>query len=943
MANSYTKIPPTYNSLVDPNLQHHFSDERIRKHLQRAGLINRHGQVIAQRNRERKQKDQDFAADIKKKFVEKTVENIQQLDRMRQAEFRDQLEQRDKRYSYLFQRNEEANNRRQQLLHTVKLTPKEFDLSTNNGRAQTVPSGVTRQHTVPVHQSSSSATIGANSDISSTVVPSSTKESQQLMRKPKPPFMHDKLVEELTDIKEKQRELSEKQSFLQRKADTLPKNTNSALLFSIENMLSTLRQQQSDLDEKHATVVRRMDILEKKQTERQEAAINNIQIDDIKALQREQVIAKNERDRHTRDIQSAQEQLNNLSKPTVDVDALKRDVINLQIAHQSAKIEQDCTKGEVKEQSIIIKGLETRIDQLSSTYQSFTTSVAKQTDIQTLRNTINTIQDAQGSTKREVDQQREKLEVFQKQLDAKQLAIDGLKTDQRTSKNELDQVQIRLEQLSAIQQPLGSSTPHLSSENQSTDLQNLRNTINTIQDAQGSTKREVDQQREKLEVFQKQLEAKQLAIDSLKTDQRTSKSELDQVQIRLKQLSATQQPLVSPTPHLSPENQSETNNLRGEIAKVSAANGELKKQLRDLETRLDSSVLEGEVANIRNKLSTLEQAFEKQQRILASMEKPEDLESLKSQQLSMADNIRALDSQLRNLQSQSALPPIITFDPSAAKTSDLQALQSSLRAIQEEQPRLRSDLTQLKGQIEETLRSEWNAVQNDLKDMRQHHATLSQKQFELEQKLTSLLTSSTTPAVPSNTNGLSLADVEGLINASQRQVTAELNEMNNSIRTSLGEQENLRQELASLRQLLAEPRVVPLQQSPPQSQQLSPQDILTEKDKFELTDLINDTNQRTQDSFDNWKNSFQTQFDKQKTEQENLNKTFSEAERKLNRLLTDMGSIQDKLHRLANNNLPITKLDKPAEASPYRKVIDNTMPFIELLPPLDLITDGWNA
>ncbi|CAF4457717.1 unnamed protein product, partial [Rotaria magnacalcarata] len=35
-----------YNSLADPHLQCYFSNERIRSHLQHAGLISRRGEIV---------------------------------------------------------------------------------------------------------------------------------------------------------------------------------------------------------------------------------------------------------------------------------------------------------------------------------------------------------------------------------------------------------------------------------------------------------------------------------------------------------------------------------------------------------------------------------------------------------------------------------------------------------------------------------------------------------------------------------------------------------------------------------------------------------------------------------------------------------------------------------------------------------------------------------
>ncbi|CAF3277422.1 unnamed protein product [Rotaria socialis] len=82
----------TYNSLADPHLQCYFSNERIRSHLQHAGLISRRGEIVPDGEYRLKLARRDHKKHVRQMLAENIVHRAIDMERARQAELRRQLD-----------------------------------------------------------------------------------------------------------------------------------------------------------------------------------------------------------------------------------------------------------------------------------------------------------------------------------------------------------------------------------------------------------------------------------------------------------------------------------------------------------------------------------------------------------------------------------------------------------------------------------------------------------------------------------------------------------------------------------------------------------------------------------------------------------------------------------------------------------------------------------
>ncbi|CAF0830980.1 unnamed protein product [Adineta ricciae] len=111
----------SYISLDDSHTQHFFTRNRIQKHLRRAGLLNKNGEILTQAEYESIQKDATIIRDNKQKIDDAIVDVLNDMAREHWAYARDHMDDMKKNLMHQFRRIELQYRRRVQPV-TIRYT-----------------------------------------------------------------------------------------------------------------------------------------------------------------------------------------------------------------------------------------------------------------------------------------------------------------------------------------------------------------------------------------------------------------------------------------------------------------------------------------------------------------------------------------------------------------------------------------------------------------------------------------------------------------------------------------------------------------------------------------------------------------------------------------------------------------------------------------------------
>ncbi|NXO08550.1 ERIC3 protein, partial [Oriolus oriolus] len=83
---------PTYNSLTDKHLAGYFSNARIRRHLQKSGLISRSGRIIPEKEYRLNAMRKDHQRNVQECLADAIFHKVLDMERHRQLEMKRKLE-----------------------------------------------------------------------------------------------------------------------------------------------------------------------------------------------------------------------------------------------------------------------------------------------------------------------------------------------------------------------------------------------------------------------------------------------------------------------------------------------------------------------------------------------------------------------------------------------------------------------------------------------------------------------------------------------------------------------------------------------------------------------------------------------------------------------------------------------------------------------------------
>ncbi|KAK3786999.1 hypothetical protein RRG08_052632 [Elysia crispata] len=84
---------PAYNSLADQHLAGYFTNTRMRRHLRKAGLVNKYGEIVTENTYRLNMSRREHKQHVKDMLAQAIVHKTLDLERTRQAEIRRKLEE----------------------------------------------------------------------------------------------------------------------------------------------------------------------------------------------------------------------------------------------------------------------------------------------------------------------------------------------------------------------------------------------------------------------------------------------------------------------------------------------------------------------------------------------------------------------------------------------------------------------------------------------------------------------------------------------------------------------------------------------------------------------------------------------------------------------------------------------------------------------------------
>lgn len=93
MSHVYEGPLATYNSLTDRNLSGYFSNTRMRRHLRKAGLVNKRGELLSENQYRLNMARKEHKKHVKDMLAQAIVHKSLDMERTRQVEIRRKLEE----------------------------------------------------------------------------------------------------------------------------------------------------------------------------------------------------------------------------------------------------------------------------------------------------------------------------------------------------------------------------------------------------------------------------------------------------------------------------------------------------------------------------------------------------------------------------------------------------------------------------------------------------------------------------------------------------------------------------------------------------------------------------------------------------------------------------------------------------------------------------------